>query len=109
LALGVLYQQITFRDARDGISIAGTITERALTKLTEREGRLATKSDRKGNPVIYLALTLPGVLVAVALSSTLARHSHWIGQPRAIEVPESGTVPSNPATLIKPQNVKYIG
>ena len=48
------------------------------------------------------------MLVAIALSNSLARHSQWIGQPRAIEVPAQ-TVPANPATLIKAKDMKYIG
>jgi len=69
---------------------------------------LATTSDRKGNPVIYLALTLPVVLAAVAICNTIAQRSHRIGETRAIEIPASGRT-TNPSTLIKPQNVKYIG
>jgi hypothetical protein len=53
-------------------------------------------------------LTLPAVLAAVAVCSTIARRSHRIGETRAIEIPAPGQT-TNPSTLIKPQNVKYIG
>jgi hypothetical protein len=69
------------------------------------------KSDRKGNPVIYLALALPGLLVVTALSKPLAtRYVRSMGEPKAVEAPlhpEGQTI--NPATLIKPQNMKYVG
>ncbi len=65
------------------------------------------KSARKGNPVIYLALALPVLLTMIAVGRTLAaRYPRSAAEPTAIEAPG---LQSNPATLIKPQNVKYIG
>jgi len=71
---------------------------------------LTGKSDRKGNPVIYLALAMPVALAAFAVGNTLLiRHRHATLQPSAIDVPVHESVPPNPNTLIKPQNVKYVG
>ena len=68
------------------------------------------QSDRKGNPVIYLALALPVALAAVGVSDILATHySHIADQPKAVVAPAHNESQPNPATLIKPQNVKYIG
>jgi hypothetical protein len=67
----------------------------------------AVESARKGNPVIYLALALPVAMAAFTVSTTLvAHHPH---QSKAIMAPTHEDSQSNPATLIKPQNVKYIG
>ena len=68
------------------------------------------KSDRKGNAVIYLALAMPVAMTAFAVGNTLLiRHRHAALQPTAIDVPARESVPPNPNTLIKPQNVKYVG
>jgi len=68
------------------------------------------KSARKGNPVIYLALALPGCLVAVAIASTVvARHRNWAAAPSAISAPNQRDSQSNPGPLIEPKNWRYIG
>lgn len=69
------------------------------------------KSDRKGNAVIYLALATPVALAVFAVANTLLiRHRHAALQPTATNVPPiRESVPPNPNTLIKPQNVKYVG
>jgi hypothetical protein len=65
------------------------------------------KSDRKGNPVIYIALALSGLLALSVIGRTLAAsYPRALGQPTNIEAPG---IQSNPASLIKPQSVKYIG
>ena len=69
---------------------------------------MAVKSDRKGNPVIYLALAVPGLLVAIAIYQSVARHTQWIGASRTLEVP-ARTLPANPANLIEAKDFKYVG
>lgn len=74
---------------------------------------MATASDagqNRGNPVIYFALALPLLLAVIAISNTLAgRYSRSVAEPKAIVAPDHTGSQPNPATLIKPQNVRYIG
>jgi hypothetical protein len=53
---------------------------------------------------------MPVALTAFAIGNTLLiRHRRAVVQPTAIEVPAHDSVPPNPHTLIKPQNIKYVG
>ena len=69
---------------------------------------MAVKSERKGNPVIYLALAVPGALLAIGIYQSVARHTQWIGATRTMEVPAQ-SIPSNPAKLIEAKDFKYVG
>ncbi|HTW88936.1 MAG TPA: hypothetical protein VMD75_13115 [Candidatus Binataceae bacterium] len=64
----------------------------------------------RANPVIYLALALPLLLGVIAISNTLTgRYSHPVAEPRAITAPGHTSGEPNPANLIRPQNVRYVG
>ncbi len=68
------------------------------------------KPARKGNPVIYMALALPGCLLAVAIASAVvARHRNSGAGPSAISAPDQRDSQSNPGPLIEPKNWRYIG
>lgn len=60
--------------------------------------------------MIYLALALPLILGVIAISNTLTgRYSRPVAEPGAIVAPSHTGGESNPANLIRPQNVRYIG
>ena len=68
------------------------------------------KSGQKGNSVIYLALAVPLFLAVFAIGSTVTgRYSRSAAEPKPIGAPDHQGSQSNPATLIKPQNVRYVG
>ncbi|MBF6568768.1 MAG: hypothetical protein IVW54_07830 [Candidatus Binataceae bacterium] len=62
---------------------------------------------KNGNPVIFIALALPAMLVVIALSNTVrALYPQPVESRKAIEQPVRQ---SEPARLIPAQSMKFVG